>query len=116
MSPIWWISVCNTAGRRFEDASWVGLIIMPSFASANAGAPISGGHANATTAVALLMASLSGKPDGVMAFSNVAVRLRLAVAPDDLPWMTLVAGSLLTSIACTIPLFIPDLGFRASEV
>lgn len=93
---------------------WVAFAVMPLFALANAGVPISSAEFDGSIAVSVLLAFVFGKPVGVALFSMLAVRLRMAVLSPDLSWSLLVAGSLLTGIGFTMALFIADLAFPAS--
>jgi NhaA family Na+:H+ antiporter len=102
--------------ERLEFAlhPWVAFVIMPLFALANAGIPISVVGFDRTIAISTLAAFVIGKPVGVVLFSFLAVRvLRIAILPRKLPWSLLAAGSLLTGIGFTMALFIADLAFRS---
>ena len=77
---------------------WVAFAIMPLFALANAGVPIVSGTFDATLALAVFVGFVFGKPIGVVLFSTLAVKLRLAVRPEELPWSILAAGGALAGI------------------
>jgi NhaA family Na+:H+ antiporter len=95
---------------------WVGFVIMPLFAFANAGVPISfDGFGNAVT-VAVFVGFALGKPIGVLLFSWIALRFGIAVRPPDLNWILLTAGSLLAGIGFTMALFIANLAFSPSLI
>jgi NhaA family Na+:H+ antiporter len=57
-----------------------------------------------------------GKPIGVLSFSWLAVRTRIAVCPPDLNWRSLAAGCLLAGIGFTMALFIANLAFSPSLI
>jgi Na+:H+ antiporter, NhaA family len=90
---------------------WVGFVIMPIFALANAGVPISATDLGESVTVAVAVGFAIGKPIGVIGLSWLAVRIGLATRPPDLTWAMLAAGSLLTGIGFTMALFIADLAF-----
>jgi NhaA family Na+:H+ antiporter len=91
---------------------WVAFFIMPLFALANAGVVIAPATFDASLALAVFVGFVAGKPIGVLLFSAIAVKLRIAIRPDDLPWNVLGAGAVLTGIGFTMALFIADLAFR----
>ncbi len=90
---------------------WVGFAIMPLFALANAGMPISGREFTRPDALAVYAGFVVGKPVGVVAFSWVAVRAGIAVRPPDLGWTLVAGGGLLAGIGFTMALFIANLAF-----
>lgn len=95
---------------------WVAFFIMPLFALANAGVVIAPATFDASLALAVFVGFVAGKPIGVLLFSAIAVKLRLAIRPDDLPWKVLGAGAVLTGIGFTMALFIADLAFRPDHL
>lgn len=99
--------------ERLEFAlhPWVAFAILPLFALANAGVPISPADLDRGLAIAIFAGFVLGKPLGVMLFGFVAVRLRVAVRPQNLSWRMLAAGGLLTGIGFTMALFIAQLAF-----
>lgn len=95
---------------------WVGLVIMPLFAFANAGLPLRlSGLSNSVT-LAVFVGFALGKPVGVWTFSWLAVRLGIARRPADLSWGLLAGGGLLAGIGFTMALFIADLAFDESLI
>lgn len=104
--------------ERLEVAlhPWVGFVIMPLFAFANAGLPLSlGGLGNAVT-WAVFVGFTVGKPIGILAFSWLAVRSGIAIRPADLDWKLLAGGGLLAGIGFTMALFIANLAFSPGLV
>jgi NhaA family Na+:H+ antiporter len=99
--------------ERLEMAlhPWVGFAIMPLFAFANAGIPLSVEDFGGSVTVAIFAGFALGKPVGVLALSWLAVRLGIATRPPDLRWGLIAAGGLLTGIGFTMALFIADLAF-----
>ncbi len=104
--------------ERLESAlhPWVAFAVMPLFALANAGVPVSTATFDRSIATAVFSGFVIGKPLGVVVFSVLAVRLRLAVRPPTLRWSVLAAGGLLTGIGFTMALFIAELAFGTSLV
>ncbi|WEN42734.1 Na(+)/H(+) antiporter NhaA [Thauera sp. GDN1] len=90
---------------------WVGFIVMPLFALANAGVPLSMGDLGSSVTFAIVIAFTLGKPIGVLSFSWLAVRLGVAIRPPGLSWALLAGGSLLAGIGFTMALFIANLAF-----
>lgn len=90
---------------------WVAFLIMPLFALANAGVPLSPADFDITVATAIFVGFVLGKPAGVVIFSVLAVRLRLAVLPPSLNWAMIAGGGLLSGIGFTMALFIAGLAF-----
>jgi NhaA family Na+:H+ antiporter len=90
---------------------WVGFAIMPLFAFANAGVPLSIEDFGGSVTVAIFAGFAFGKPVGVLALSWLAVRLGIAMRPPDLSWDLIAAGGLLAGIGFTMALFIADLAF-----
>ena len=89
----------------------VGFAIMPLFALANAGMPLSGRGWETPVAVAVFFGFVLGKPLGVLAFSWLAVRSGIAIRPPDLGWRLVAGGGLLAGIGFTMALFIANLAF-----
>lgn len=95
---------------------WVSFIIMPLFAFANAGLPLSFSDLGGSVTVAVFFGFILGKPIGILAFSWVAVRLGIALRPPDLHWRILAGGALLAGIGFTMALFIANLAFSQSLI
>mgnify|MGYP001818184503 FL=1 len=90
---------------------WVGFMVMPIFALANAGVEIHGADLGQPVSAAIFAGLAFGKPIGVLTFSWLAVRLGIASRALGLSWRLLAAGSLLTGIGFTMSLFIADLAY-----
>lgn len=104
--------------ERLEIAlhPWVSFGIMPLFAFANAGVPISLGDFGNPVTVAVFGGLALGKPIGIMTFSWLAVRSGIAIRPSDLSWSLLAGGGLLAGIGFTMALFIANLAFSQSLI
>jgi len=95
---------------------WVGFAVMPLFAFANAGVPISLGDFGNPVAVAVFAGFVLGKPMGVLTFSWLAVRSGIAIRPPELRWTLLAGGALLAGIGFTMALFIAHLAFGTNLI
>jgi len=97
---------------------WVGFVIVPLFALANAGIVLSGDTVSAAPRVLLgvLVGLVLGKPIGIMAGSWLAVRTRLGVLPPGVGWRDLFGVALLGGIGFTVSLFISDLAFTDASI
>lgn len=90
---------------------WAAFVIMPLFAAANAGVPISGAGLGEPVVVAIVAGLVIGKPVGVLVFSWLSVRSGIATRPQTLTWPLLFAGAILTGIGFTMSLFIAGLAY-----
>ena len=97
--------------ERLETAlhPWVGFVIMPLFALANAGVRIELGELTHPVAVAVALGLLLGKPIGILLFSYLGVRLGVAKLPEGVNWWVLLGGGLLAGIGFTMSIFITGL-------
>jgi len=95
---------------------WVGFVVMPLFAFANAGVPLSMAELRNPVPLAILLGFALGKPTGALPLSRLAVRSGFAVRPSELTWGLMVGGSLLTGIGFTMALFIASLAFGESLI
>ena len=99
--------------ERLEMAlhPWVGFVIMPLFAFANAGLPLSSTDTANPVALAVFVGLAVGKPAGVLLFTWIAVAAGVATRPAELGWRLLAGGCLLAGIGFTMALFIANLAF-----
>ncbi|MDH3672542.1 MAG: Na+/H+ antiporter NhaA [Gammaproteobacteria bacterium] len=95
---------------------WVGFVIMPLFALANAGLPLPLGDLGNSVTVAVFVGFVLGKPIGILTFSWLAVRSGIAIRPPELSWRLLAGGGLLAGIGFTMALFIANLAFSKSLI
>ncbi|HEX5138513.1 MAG TPA: Na+/H+ antiporter NhaA [Planctomycetota bacterium] len=100
---------------RLENAlhPWVGFLIMPLFALANAGVKLSPSAFGEPVALAAAAGLVVGKPLGILAFSWAAVKARLARLPEGVGWGAVAAGGALAGIGFTMSLFIAGLALPA---
>ncbi|MDF1678775.1 MAG: Na+/H+ antiporter NhaA [Legionellaceae bacterium] len=95
---------------------WIGYLILPLFALANAGIIISFSDFTSEITMAVFLGFTLGKPLGVFSFSFVADFLGLAKRPTDLNWILLACGSILTGIGFTMAIFIANLAFNQNLI
>lgn len=91
----------------------VSFLIMPLFALANAGVSLEGvtGVVADRVTMGVLVGLLVGKPVGVMLFSWLAIRFRLAHFPANVSWQHLHGAAWLAGIGFTMSLFVGNLAF-----
>lgn len=97
--------------ERLESAlhPWVGFVIMPLFALANAGVPLEMAELGKPAAFAVMAGLVIGKPLGIFLFSWITVKLRWGQLPEGVSWGMLMAGGCLAGIGFTMALFIAGL-------
>jgi len=97
--------------ERLETAlhPWVGFVIMPVFALANAGVKLEPGAFRDPLALAVASGLVVGKPVGIVVFAWIAVRAGLARLPAGVGWGAVAAGGALAGIGFTMSLFIAGL-------
>ncbi|MGY1691900.1 Na+/H+ antiporter NhaA [Geodermatophilus sp. SYSU D01105] len=106
-----------SASERLQQLwqPWTSFVIVPVFALANAGVPLTGDtlRAAATSPVTLgVVAGLVlGKLVGILLGTGLAVRLGMGELAPGLTGLQLAGGAALSGIGFTISLFIVDLAF-----
>jgi len=98
---------------RLEHAlhPWVGFVIMPVFALANAGVAVRLAAMADPVAVAVAAGLFLGKPVGIVLFGWLAVRAGLANLPTGVNWKLMAGGGALGGIGFTMSLFVANLAF-----
>lgn len=93
---------------------WVAFMILPLFAFANAGVPLSGLSIDdliAPLPLGIAAGLVVGKPVGILGACWIAVRMGWASLPDGVNWTKLYGVSQLAGIGFTMSLFIGTLAF-----
>jgi len=93
---------------------YVAFMIMPLFAFANAGVSLNGLSFSSLmlpVPLGILTGLFFGKQLGVMLFSYISVKLKIAQMPDNSTWLNLYGVSILTGIGFTMSLFVGNLAF-----
>ena len=107
---------------KLENAlhPWASFVVVPVFALANAGLELSWASLADSTrsqvSLGIVTGLVVGKPLGIVAFSWLTVRLRLASLPADVRWRDLWAVGLLAGIGFTVSLFISALAFGDAQL
>lgn len=99
--------------QRLEDRlhPWVGFVIMPVFALANAGVAVKPETAGDPVSLAVAAGLVAGKPLGIVLFAWLAVKCGWAALPAGVNWRMMVAAGFLGGIGFTMSLFIGELAF-----
>ena len=95
-------------------SSYVAFIIMPLFAFANAGVNLEGLSLSSLMApvpLGILCGLFFGKQIGVLLFSYVSIKFKIAEKPSGSNWLSLYGVSVLTGIGFTMRLFVGNLAF-----
>jgi len=93
---------------------YVAFLIMPLFAFANAGVSLNGLTFSSLllpVPLGILLGLFVGKQVGVMFFSYISIKLKLAQMPNNSTWLGLYGVSILTGIGFTMSLFVGNLAF-----
>ncbi|MES2962134.1 MAG: Na+/H+ antiporter NhaA [Pseudomonadota bacterium] len=97
----------------------VNFLILPIFAFANAGVKIEKFSTEIFTqpiALGIILGLFFGKQFGVMLFSFLAIKLKLAQMPRNANWLGLYATAIFTGIGFTMSLFIGSLAFFGNDL
>lgn len=106
---------------RFSRAvnPWVSYFVLPLFALANAGVPVSGDMIENTIASpvawGLVVALCIGKPLGIVGFAFLGKKLGWVYLPENLNWHHIIGMGLLGGIGFTIALFIAELALQGGS-
>jgi Na+:H+ antiporter, NhaA family len=99
---------------------WTSFVVVPLFALANAGIPLSGdtvGDAlTSPVAGGIVVGLVVGKVVGITGFTWLAVRLRIARLPENATWSGIVGVSALAGIGFTVSIFITGLAFSGEPL
>lgn len=104
--------------ERIEHAlhPWVGFVIMPLFALANAGVPVSLDGLGEPVSLSIALALFIGKPVGIVLASWLVVKTKLARIPSGVGWGMLTAGGSLAGIGFTMALFVASLSSEGATL
>lgn len=99
---------------------WSAFVVLPVFALANAGIPLTGGSLDAAVSspvtVAVAAGLVLGKPIGIAAGAGLAVALRVSALPRGVSWAHIAGVGALAGIGFTVSLFITELAFTDADV
>ena len=95
---------------------WVAFAILPLFAFVNAGVTMADtGGITHPVPLAIMLGLLIGKPIGVVGFTWIAVKMKLARLPEAATWMHVLGIAFLCGIGFTMSLFIGSLAFEGAD-
>lgn len=105
-----------SSARQVIDAihPWVGWLILPLFAFANAGVSLEGVTFSGLTSLlpmGVIAGLFIGKPVGITIFCWLALRLKLAKLPQGAAFKQIMAVGVLCGIGFTMSIFIATLAF-----
>ncbi|MGL5047321.1 MAG: Na+/H+ antiporter NhaA [Shewanella sp.] len=97
---------------------WSTFLILPVFAFANAGVYLGNMSLDmliSPVPVGIALGLMLGKPIGVMLFSFIAVKLKLAQLPDGVGWKQIAPVAVICGIGFTMSMFISSLAFEQAD-
>lgn len=102
--------------QKLEDdlREFINYLILPIFAFANAGVDLSGfqiGDLFSGVSLAVMLGLVAGKFVGVLSFSWLAIKLKIASMPSGCNWKAFASVCMLCGIGFTVSMFIADLSY-----
>lgn len=91
---------------------WTAFLVLPLFALANAGIAVSATTGLDSIALATAVGLAVGKPLGIVAFTWLAVVLKVGAKPRDVTWPMLLGAGMLAGIGFTMALFVAQIAFQ----
>jgi NhaA family Na+:H+ antiporter len=107
--------------HRIEHAlqPWIGFLVMPLFALANAGVNVLGAGPAAmrhSMSLSIVLGLAIGKPVGISLFSYMAVKANLVSPLAHVSWRQILGAGCLCGIGFTMSLFVAGLAFEFGEI
>jgi NhaA family Na+:H+ antiporter len=94
---------------------WTSYVVLPIFALANAGVPLSGdalaSAVGSSVTIGIAAGLLIGKPVGIFLLTWLACQLHIAVLPSGARWRQIAGLGMVAGIGFTVSLFIAGLAF-----
>jgi Na+:H+ antiporter, NhaA family len=124
----WWLRLAGLSKEAVSPLTrvehlllpWSAFVILPVFALANAGVPLSldalGQVFTARLGLGLVIGRLTGKVVGVWVVSRVAVGARVARLPADVSWRNLAGAATVAGVGFIVPLFVAEQAFASDPV
>jgi NhaA family Na+:H+ antiporter len=116
----------SVGGRRIIDTlehhlhPWSSFLVMPLFALANAGIPITRetltGAADSPITWGIIGGLVVGKPLGILGASALTARIRGGSLPNGLRLTDILGAGALAGIGFTVSLFVADLAFTGAQL
>jgi len=98
---------------------WVIFLILPVFALSNTGVLIGSNIFNEISSPAglgITFGLVAGKPIGILLFSWIAYKMKLAMLPENIKWLHILGISFLGGIGFTMALFVASLAYTEVEL
>lgn len=98
---------------------FVNLLILPLFALANAGITLfngTGGFIFTTVSLAIAVSLMFGKTIGIILFSWLAVKFKIAIKPRKSSWLSFTGLGVLGGIGFTMSIFIASLAYTSEAL
>ena len=96
---------------------WVYFGILPLFALTNADVSFVGGDLGAMIVspvfLGVFFGLLLGKPIGIMLFSFIVIKTKLASLPENVNWIHMLGAAILGGVGFTMAIFVANLAFPA---
>lgn len=94
---------------------WVYFLILPLFALTNADVSFSGLNLqtmiSSPVVLGVFFGLFIGKPAGIMLFSFLTVKLKIASLPENVNWMHMLGASILGGVGFTMAIFVANLAY-----
>ncbi len=103
---------------RVEHAlsPWVAFVVVPIFALANAGVSVSVDGLDSNVFIGVFAGLVVGKLVGVVAFTWLAIRLRVGRLPERTTWAHVIGVGATAGIGFTVALFVAALSFDDADL
>ena len=99
---------------------WVNFLILPLFALTNADVRFVGGGLGDIWADPVLpgifFGLLLGKPIGIILFSFITTKLKIASLPENVGWLHMVGAGILGGVGFTMAIFVANLAFEDAAI
>ncbi len=99
---------------------WVSFLVLPIFALANAGITFTSDTVTAATSSNVTMGIaaglLAGKIVGIVGFTWLALRMRLAILPRTVTWAHILGVAALCGMGFTVSLFVSAIAFNDADL
>ena len=97
---------------------WTSLLVVPMFALANAGIPLSSDAVadslGSRTTWGVILGLVIGKPLGILLATFLVIRLGAGALPEETTWRDLTAAAVVAGVGFTVSLFVTELAFVGS--
>lgn len=94
---------------------WVYFGVLPLFALTNADVAFLGGDlgvmVTSSVTLGVFFGLVVGKPVGIMLFSFLTVKLRIASLPENVNWLHMLGAAILGGVGFTMAIFVANLAF-----